>query len=95
MVKLVDTPGLGPGALCHAGSSPAARKRRLFFVCFLIKKEGHAATLVFLLCKQSVLSLAWPPSCQEWFPLSKMFFAFFHKCFLLVLVCFFLILSCF
>ena len=26
MVKLVDTPGLGPGASCHAGSSPAARK---------------------------------------------------------------------
>ena len=29
MVKLVDTPGLGPGALCHAGSSPAARKGNL------------------------------------------------------------------
>ncbi len=27
MVKLVDTPGLGPGASCHAGSSPAARKK--------------------------------------------------------------------
>ena len=30
MVKLVDTSGLGPGALCHAGSSPAARKKQFF-----------------------------------------------------------------
>ena len=28
MVELVDTSGLGPGALCHAGSSPAARKNK-------------------------------------------------------------------
>ena len=45
MVKLVDTPGLGPGASCHAGSSPAARKGNFcrislkgvcirFFSCF-------------------------------------------------------------
>ena len=32
MVKLVDTPGLGPGALCHAGSSPAARKNESFSI---------------------------------------------------------------
>ena len=34
MVKLVDTPGLGPGALCHAGSSPAARKEDFLCVSF-------------------------------------------------------------
>ena len=42
MVKLVDTPGLGPGALCHAGSSPAARKK-YFYISRTkgqIKQEG-------------------------------------------------------
>ena len=39
MVKLVDTPGLGPGASCHAGSSPAARKGN-FWRLFLNKKKN-------------------------------------------------------
>ncbi len=31
MVELVDTPGLGPGTLSHAGSSPATRISFLLF----------------------------------------------------------------
>ena len=50
MVKLVDTPGLGPGALCHAGSSPAARKSGFFCVWQIV-------SLVDLFYKQDVLSL--------------------------------------
>ena len=41
MVKLVDTPGLGPGASCHAGSSPAARKGNFWRVFLNKKKIGN------------------------------------------------------
>lgn len=46
MVELVDTPGLGPGAFSHAGSSPAIRTFKsikeynsLMYVCIRIKHK--------------------------------------------------------